>query len=227
MFKNWNVCTDQSSGMVPGMNTFPVTLSGKRVRLEPLALSHVSALWRAASESAENYRLTSVPASEADMRAYVETALADAAKGLFVPFATVDLVRDRVVGATRFATLERWSWPTPPKDPRPFYDGVEIGWTWLAASAQRTHVNSEAKLLMLTHAFDVWRVRRVMLKTDSRNSRSRNAMLRMGAKFDGVIRAAMPAFDGGIRDSAYFSILESEWPEVKSHLTKLVSRDSA
>ncbi|MBS2026488.1 MAG: GNAT family N-acetyltransferase [Deltaproteobacteria bacterium] len=209
------------------MNAFPITLSGQRVRLEPLAISHVDALWRAASESAENYKLTSVPASEPAMRAYVETALADTAKGLFVPFVTVDLVRDRVVGATRFATLERWSWPKPPADPRPLFDGVEIGWTWLAASAQRTHVNSEAKLLMLAHAFETWRVRRVMLKTDARNFRSRNAMLRIGAKFDGVIRAAMPAFDGGIRDSAYFSILESEWPEVKAHLSKLVSRGTS
>ena len=95
---------------------------------------------------------------------------------------------------------------------------VEIGWTWLAAAAQRTPINTEAKLLMLAHAFDHWRVHRVSLMTDARNQRSRNAILRLGARFDGVLRAARPASDGAIRDTAAFSILEAEWPAVRANL---------
>ena len=95
---------------------------------------------------------------------------------------------------------------------------MEIGWTWLGAAAQRTAVNTEAKLLMLTHAFEEWRVHRVSFMTDSRNERSRNAILRLGARFDGILRAQRPASDGGIRDTAAFSILESEWPMIRRQL---------
>jgi RimJ/RimL family protein N-acetyltransferase len=209
------------------MDLFPLTLEGRRVRLEPLSVDHVPALSKAASESRETYGLTLVPEGEASVRQYVDRALGDAARGLFVPFVTLDLggdrSRPRVVGATRFGNLERWTWPEPPPDPRPAgLDAVEIGWTWLAASVQRSHVNSEAKLLMLTHAFEVWRVRRVTLKTDARNQRSRHAIARIGGRFDGVFRGHMPAYDGGVRDTAYFSILESEWPGVKEKLQAFV-----
>ncbi len=209
------------------MVLFPLTLEGRRVRLEPLSVAHIPALTKAAAESRDTYGLTSVPEGEARLREYVDRALEDAERGTFVPFATVDLVRGRVVGSTRFGNLERWTWPAPPSDPRPAgLDAVEIGWTWLAASAQRSHVNSEAKLLMLTHAFEVWRVRRVSLKTDARNQRSRSAIERIGARFDGLLRNHMPAYDGGVRDTAYFSILESEWSGVREKLSSLVGHGS-
>ena len=121
-------------------------------------------------------------------------------------------------------TIERWKWTdagNPLQRRRPeFADALEIGSTWLAKPAQRTAVNTHAKLLMLTHAFEVWEVRRVMLKTDARNVRSRNAIERLGAKFDGVLRAHMPAFDGGVRDTAFYSIVATEWPTVKAALAK-------
>jgi RimJ/RimL family protein N-acetyltransferase len=115
-----------------------------------------------------------------------------------------------VVGSTRFGNIERWSSDA--------IDAVEIGWTWLAASAQRTAVNTEAKILMLDHAFGVWRVKRVTLKTDARNARSRAAIARIGGKLDGILRAHMPAADGGVRDSAVFSILAAEWPAHRARL---------
>ena len=115
---------------------------------------------------------------------------------------------------------ERWEWRRAGAHP----DAVEIGSTWLTASAQRTPINTEAKLLMLTHAFEVWNVLRVTLKTDARNGRSRNAILRLGAQFDGVLRAHMPAYDiAEPRDSAYYSILASEWPDVRDRLTEALA----
>jgi RimJ/RimL family protein N-acetyltransferase len=198
---------------------FPLTLDGRRVRLEPLSLAHVEPLVAAASESRATYDLTHVPPDVDAMRAYVTLALDEAARGAMVPFATVDKVRERVVGSTRFCNLERWQWVHPPVEPRAIGpDAVEIGWTWLAAGAQRTYVNSEAKLLMLTHAFEVWRVRRVSLKTDARNARSRANIERVGAHLDGILRAHMPAADGGVRDSAYFSLLAAEWPAARERL---------
>ena len=142
-----------------------------------------------------------------------------------MPFATVDKVRARVVGSTRFGNIECWSWPGAPVEPLPHGpDAVEIGWTWLAASAQRTYVNSEAKLLMLGHAFDVWRVRRVTLKTDARNARSRANIERIGCRFDGILRAHMAAWDGGIRDSAFYSMLAEEWPAAREKLRARLRR---
>jgi N-acetyltransferase len=199
---------------------FPLTLDGSWVRLEPLSPDHVVPLVAAATESRETYALTWVPADAAGMARYVESALADADRGLAVPFATIDKRRGRVVGSTRFGNIERWPWLGPPAPPVPLGpDAVEIGWTWLAASAQRTHVNTEAKLLMLAHAFDVWRVRRVTLKTDARNARSRANIERVGARLDGILRAHMPAYDGGVRDSAVYSILSAEWPAARQRLS--------
>jgi RimJ/RimL family protein N-acetyltransferase len=205
----------------------PLTLDGEDVRLEALALDHVDALCAAAAESRDTYALTNVPADRAGMARYVDTALMEASRGVSVPFATVDKRRGRVVGSTRFGNLERWSWPEPPPGqppvaqsvgPSPFPDAVEIGWTWLAASAQRTHVNTEAKLLMLGHAFDVWHVRRVTLKTDERNARSRANIERIGGRLDGILRAHMPSYDGGVRSSAVYSILADEWPAARARL---------
>jgi RimJ/RimL family protein N-acetyltransferase len=198
----------------------PVVLEGRHVRLEPLELGHAGALLAAAGGPRETYDFTAVPADEPAMIRYIETALREQEAGRALPFATVTRVTGRVVGSTRFGNIESWPWPpgNPNQrgDDRP--DAVEIGWTWLAAAAQRTAVNTEAKLLMLTHAFEEWRVHRVSLMTDSRNERSRNAILRLGARFDGVLRGQRPATDGGIRDTAAFSILESEWPMIRRRL---------
>lgn len=199
--------------------TQPITLEGQIVRLEPLRLEHLPVLLELANR--EDYPFTTVPHSESGMRSYIQLALAQQARGNALPFVTIDRRTDRVVGSTRFANLEFWNWPedSPLHLARPgLPDAVEIGWTWLAPEAQRRGINTEAKLLMLTHAFEVWQVRRVTLKTDERNLRSRNAILRLGAKFEGILRAHMPASDGGIRNSAMFSILAEEWPRVKGQL---------
>ena len=197
----------------------PVTLRDAVVVLEPLSLDHVAALWAAAA-ARETYALTSVPASLDGMRAFVETALSEQERGVSVPLATRDARADRVVGCTRFMNIERWTWrvPTTLQRAPEHADAVEIGSTWLAQTAQRTGINTHAKLLMLGHAFESWEVRRVTLKTDARNLRSRSAIERIGAKLDGVLRAHMPAFDGGVRDTAFYSIVAPEWPAVKERL---------
>ena len=198
----------------------PVVLEGRHVRLEPLGVGHARDLLAAASGPRETYGFTTVPADEASMVGYIEAALRDQEAGRALPFATVAKATGRVVGSTRFGNIEFWAWPpgnlNQRGEDRP--DVAEIGWTWLAASAQRTPINTEAKLLMLTHAFETWRVHRVSFMTDARNERSRRAILRLGARFDGVLRAARPASGGGIRDTAAFSILEDEWPAVKTQL---------
>ena len=197
--------------------TKPIVLEGKRVRLEPLTLEHLSVLLELAQ--LEDYPLTILPKTEAGMRGYIQTALDMQVKGNAVPLVTVDKISNRAVGSTRFANFEYWSWPPGSSLARPGRpDAVEIGWTWLAPQAQRSSINTEAKLLQLTHAFEVWQVHRLILKTDARNLRSRNAIERIGGKLDGILRAHLPASDGGIRDSAWFSILDSEWPEVKQRL---------
>jgi RimJ/RimL family protein N-acetyltransferase len=198
----------------------PVTLEGGFVRLEPLTQAHAGPLLAAASGSRETYGLTLVPGSAAETAAYIETALAEQRATRSLPFATVDRASGRVIGSTRFLNIEFWTWPVGNRHQRgpERPDVVEIGATWLAASAQRTPINTEAKLLMLTHAFDPWRVHRVSLMTDARNQRSRQAILRLGARFDGILRAARPASDGAIRDTAAFSILEEEWPAVRANL---------
>ena len=201
----------------------PITLAGKHVRLEPLTQAYVPALLAAATSGArETFGLTTVPADERETVVYVGEALKLHAQGRALPFATVDAASGRVVGSTRYLNVEFWSWPEghPLQRGEDVPDVVEIGATWLAPAAQRTPINTEAKLLMLTHAFEVWRVHRVSLLTDARNERSRNAILRLGARFDGVIRAARIAADLAIRDTACFSIVEAEWPDVKAGLRR-------
>lgn len=203
-----------------------ITLEGQVVRLAPLALGHVTGLLQAASISRDSYQWTAVPATEAAMRDYVEAALRLAAQRQAVPFATTVRDSGRIVGTTRLATFEfhQWSEGSPFAPAPGLPDVVEIGWTWLAADVQRTAVNTEAKLLMLRHAFESWGVKAVRLKTDRRNERSWNAILRLGAKFDGIIRAHSPGADGLMRDSAYFSILADEWPWVRSGLEARLAR---
>ncbi|MCI0547689.1 MAG: GNAT family N-acetyltransferase [Candidatus Rokubacteria bacterium] len=209
-----------ASALRDAVGVEPVVLEGSHVRLEPLRPEHGLALARAAAGPRDTYAFTLVPGDEREAAAYIDTALREQAAGRALPFATVARATGRVVGSTRFGNIEFWPWPAgnPHQRGAELPDAVEIGWTWLTAEAQRTAINTEAKLLMLTHAFEGWRVHRVTLQTDERNARSRAAISRLGARFDGVLRAARPASDGGIRDTAVYSILEGEWPAVKATL---------
>ncbi len=195
----------------------PVVLEGTFVRLEPLTAAHAAALAAAASGARDTYGFTWVPEGEAEAAAFIATRLGEQAAGRVLPFATVDRRTGRVAGSTRFMNIEYWDWPAGNANQRgrDHPDTVEIGGTWLAAEAQRTPINTEAKLLMLGHAFEVFGVHAVTLKTDARNWRSRNAIERIGARFDGVVRAYQPGRDGTVRDTAWFSLLESEWPAAK------------
>jgi N-acetyltransferase len=201
-----------------------IVLPGTHVRLEPLGPQHAEALLRAADESRATYAFTPVPATLPQMQAYVETALKEEERGESLPFAVIDN-SGKVAGTTRFMTIEWWDWPGPPPPPVPAGpDVLEIGSTWYAERVQRTAVNTEAKLLLSTHAFETLRVRRIRWKTDARNERSRAAILRLGARFDGVLRAQRVASDGGVRDSAYYSMIASEWPEAKRALEVKLAR---
>jgi N-acetyltransferase len=204
----------------------PDVLRGNRVCLEPLGIDHVDALVAAATESRASYGFTAVPQDVASTIAYVEAALADRRRGWALPFAINDLTHDRIVGSTRFLDLDYWNRSSaPPVAEEPAIPSVaEIGSTWLAASAQRTGVNTEAKLLMLTHAFETWNVHRITFKTDVRNHQSRRAIERIGAIFEGVRRAHVQAIDGTIRDTAYYSIVADEWARVKRALDALRAR---
>ncbi|MFF8971416.1 GNAT family N-acetyltransferase [Streptomyces sp. NPDC014995] len=195
-------------------------LEGTLVRLEPLEHRHAAELVRAAEEDRGSYAYTWVPRAH-EVGDYVDAQLARAATGLIAPYAQVSLVSGRAVGATAY--LEPRSWWGEDR-----LDAVEVGYTWLAASAQGTGVNAEAKLLLFRHAFEQWRVSRVDLKTDARNSRSRAAIASVGARFEGVLRnwsrSWAPGEDGRLRDSAMFSITADEWPERRARLEERVAR---
>lgn len=200
-------------------------LQGKHVRLEPLSLGHVEALARASAGVPELYRWSAVPQSLEATKKYVETALEWKAAGTAVPFAVVRLTDDAVIGSTRFFDIERWAWPAGhERHGRVAPDACEIGYTWYAPEAIRTAVNTESKTLLLTHAFEEWGVLRVCLHTDVRNERSRAAMERIGCRFEGVLRAHRMAADFTARDSARYSIVAAEWPEVKERLVRLMDR---
>jgi RimJ/RimL family protein N-acetyltransferase len=197
------------------------TLVGERVRLEPLREDHVDGLAAAAAEDRATYDWTAVPDGAVAAKAWVDTLLAERDAGEWIPFAQVSVTDDRPVGMTNYLEIR-----TLPGAPAPF--AVEIGGTWLAASAQRTGINVEAKLLLLTFAFEQWQVARVDLKTDARNQRSRDAILAIGASFEGVLRRAHPSRaigeEGELRDTAMFSILADEWPRVRERLTGRLGR---
>jgi RimJ/RimL family protein N-acetyltransferase len=202
----------------------PFTLEGTHVRLEPLSEAHVPGLVEAASEDRSNYQWAYVPDGTEHMGSYVRDALAKTASGAHVAFATVRRGRganepDRVVGSTRYCEVAYWQFPPGAHLQRTGVpDVVDIGFTFLAASAQRTPVNTEAKLLMMTHAFEVWEVHRVALQTDVRNKRSWAAIERIGGQLDGIMRADRPGADDTVRTSARFSIVAEEWPAVKARL---------
>ncbi len=194
-------------------------LVGRRVRLEPLDFSHVPALVSAAAADPSLYRWTNVPQGEPETREYVRFALDARDAGTAEPFATIRLSDGAVVGSTRLWELERWPWPPDhPRSGRSSPDVGEIGYTWLAASAIRSGINTEAKLLLLQHAFDDLGLVRVCLHTDARNERSRRAIEGIGGRFEGILRAHRLATDNTVRDSARFSIVAAEWPQARAAL---------
>ena len=223
------------------METESVVLRGRFVRLEPLDHCHADGLAAAASGDQSLYQWSPVPQGKAAASKYIETALAWRKAGTALAFAIVkhaappagqtnnegkDRVDDGVViGSTRFFDLEGWAWPQGhARHGRQTPDACEIGYTWLSKSAIRTGANTEAKLLMLTHAFETWDMLRVCLHTDARNQRSRTAIERIGGKFEGILRSHRMAADFIARDSARFSIVAAEWPEVKQRLNKMLNR---
>ena len=190
----------------------PVTLEGRVVRLEPLAPSHAPALLEAA-QSPEIWRWTIAdPRTPALMEEYVADALAQRAAGTAMPFVVRHLADDRVIGSTRYHSAS------------PADRGVEIGWTWYHPHYWRTAVNTECKYLLLRHAFERMGCIRVELKTDARNSRSRAAIARLGAREEGTLRSKVIMRDGHRRDSVYFSILDAEWPAVRHRLEEALAR---
>jgi RimJ/RimL family protein N-acetyltransferase len=202
---------------LPNMNIQPVTLEGVAVRLVPLSMEHVPLLWEAAKNDIEDifrwipYRMQ----DHADIQQVVAKALDEQNRGVSLPFATVERRSGTVIGSTRFMNID-----APNRR-------VEIGSTWIAPEWQRTAVNTEAKYLMLSHAFDQWGCIRVELKTDSLNQKSRNAILRIGAKEEGTLRHHMITHTGRLRDTVYFSIMKFEWPHVRCRLAEKISQGAA
>lgn len=206
-----------------GLSDF--VLQGKHVRLEPLSQEHVDGLVKASAGEPELYKWSSVPVGLDAVKKYVAVAQEWKAAGTAAAFAVVRLADERVIGSTRFFDIERWVWPEgDARFGRVDPDVCEIGYTWYTREAIRTAANTEVKLLMLTHAFEVWKLLRVCLHTDARNERSRAAMERIGCKFEGILRAHRMATDWTPRDSARFSIVAAEWPAVKERLTGLAAR---
>ncbi len=192
----------------------PVTLEGKSVRLEPLRRDHAPLLWDVMKDHAnELFRWIPYPMQTAeDSARFVDLVLGEQQRGLSVPFATIERSTGKMAGSTRFMAIDAAN------------RHVEIGSTWIAPAWQRTAVNTEAKYLMLQHAFETWKCLRVEFKTDSLNEKSRTAIQRLGAKEEGTFRNHMVTWNGRIRHSVYFSIIDSEWPEVKSRLEVRMAR---
>jgi N-acetyltransferase len=201
--------------MAADMTAMPVTLEGRCVRLEPLAKAHLAGLAEVGlDEELWRWIPTQVRTAE-EMAAYIETALEEQTRGVSLPFAIVEKATGRAIGSTRYGNIDRT------------HHRVEIGWTWVAREWQRTAVNTEAKYLLLRHAFETLGCIRVELKTDSLNEKSRAAIARIGAQHEGIFRNHMITASGRIRHSAYYSIIDSEWPAVKARLeSKLNSQGS-
>ncbi len=213
-------------GIVPEAGpTAEIALVGQHVRLEPLRHTHVPELVRAAAGDRILYQWSPVPLTDVEATAYLDTAEQWRLAGTAVPFAIVRLDRNEVVGSTRFWNIEQWLWPVDHlRYRRAQPDVCEIGYTWLSKSAIRSAINTEAKWLMLMHAFETWGVLRVCFHTDARNARSRAALERLGASNEGVLRAHRLAADSTPRDSVRYSIVADEWPSVRARLRRLLER---
>jgi RimJ/RimL family protein N-acetyltransferase len=196
-------------------STLSLTLTGRHVTLTPLSMDDVPGLVHAASGDRSTFGWSIVPGTVGEMDVVIGRLIADRDHGNIVAFATRRSDTNEIIGMTRFLTLRSFF-------DREYPDAVEIGGTFLSAETQRTAANTEAKLLMMTHAFDVWGVRRLDLKTDERNERSRRAIERIGGRFEGVLRnwqaAQVDGEEGQTRNSAIYSILDSEWPDVRARL---------
>ncbi len=191
------------------MNIRSVTLFGQTVRLEPLTIDHVTALCRVGLEP-ELWRWVPTQVTTADeMRAYVLTALDQLRQGVSLPFVIIDQASDQVIGSTRYCNIEV------------SHRRLEIGWTWVTSAHQRTKANTETKLLLLTHAFETLQMTRVEFKTDVLNQKSRTAILRIGAVEEGTFRKHVITASGRVRDTVYFSIIDTEWPAIKMRLADL------
>jgi len=184
----------------------PVILQGRHVRLEPLTPAHAAGLAEVGLDDDLWKWIPTPVCTPEEMSAYVQSALQDQAAGTALPFALIEKSSGRTIGSTRYANIER------------VHHRLEIGWTWVARPWQRTAINTEAKYLLLRHAFETLKCMRVELKTDSLNERSRAAILRLGATQEGIFRNHMMTATGRIRHTVYFSIVDSEWPEVKARL---------
>jgi len=190
----------------------PVTLTGRRIRMEPLDERHFEDLARVAYDDAL-WRWTILkPIDEAGLRAWFDLARVNAEETIEVPFATIDLASERAIGSSRYMTIA------------PEHRRLEIGWTWVGTAFQRTGANREAKLLQLSHAFETLGAHRVEFKTHARNVQSRTALLGIGATFEGVLRQHSIMPDGSNRDSAYYGVIAPEWPAVKTRLEGMLAR---
>lgn len=196
------------------MDVRPTVLEGRHVRLEPLTTAHHAGLAQVLDPTLLQW-FTQPAATAEDLRGFIAAALEEQAQGRSMPFATIDRASSRAIGSTRFASIER------------AHRRLEIGWTWIGRVWQRTAVNTEAKLLMLTHAFEAWGAIRVELKTDSRNTQSRAALARLGATEEGYFRNHMITAGGRVRHSVWFSIVDSEWPLVKRRLEARLAQGRA
>ncbi|MGH3303490.1 MAG: GNAT family N-acetyltransferase [Streptosporangiaceae bacterium] len=200
-------------------------LCSAQVRLEPLRADHAPGLAAASAGDPELYRWTRVPAGQPGAGQYISSAIAARQAGTAAPFAVIRLADKAVIGSTRLWDLHWWDWPAGhPRHASADPDTCEIGHSWLAHSAIRTGVNTEMKRLMLTFAFETWDVQSVCFHTDARNERSRRALARIGARYEGILRGHRLAADGQPRDSARFAITAADWPAVRAHLAEL-SRD--
>lgn len=203
----------------------PIPLTGRYVRLEPLESRHIEPLAAASAIDPSLYTWSAVPVGEAATRAYAGAALAAQDAGTAMPFAVVRLADGAVIGSTRFFDIEYWPWPAGhAMQKRGLPDACEIGYTWYTKSAIRTAANTEGKLLMLTHAFEVWQIARVCLHTDERNERSRAAMERIGCRFEGILRSHRLAVDLIPRNSARYSVVAEEWPARKARLEAMLAK---
>jgi N-acetyltransferase len=197
----------------------PITLTGRHVQLEPLQLAHVEELVEASTVSRETYGYTEVPGDREAMQRYVERLVEDHADAKVLPFAQRRLDTGQLAGCTRFMEPRWWRGRRDP-------DEIEIGGTWLAATAQRSAVNTEAKYLLLSHAFEQWEVWRVAICTDEHNARSRASIERIGATFEGVLRNHRLRYNTATpepRNTAVYSITDSDWPAVKRSLEQRLS----